>query len=73
MLFAGLLVSLAGLSACIASPSLDAREPASLILRGGHSSHLDTLSKNQRELFDYAMTGLDANFGPPFLVRAQNF
>lgn len=62
MLFTGLLVSLTGLSACLAS------SPPALVQRG---SYLNTLSKNQRELFNYAMTSLDANFGPPFMVRAQ--
>lgn len=31
-------------------------------------SYLDSLSTNQRNLFEYAMSGLDSNFGPPFLV-----
>lgn len=34
-----------------------------------NSSHLDTLPDKQRQLFEYAMEGLDAYFAPPFLVR----
>jgi hypothetical protein len=67
------LLAVAALPACL---SLDARAPGpvsreSLLdtARGANASYLETLSTNQRGLFDYVLDALDDNFSPPFLVR----
>ena len=44
---------------------------AAVVNRHGNGSHLNTLPQAQRQLFDYAMEGLDAYFKPPFLVSSS--
>ncbi|KAK7682357.1 hypothetical protein QCA50_014562 [Cerrena zonata] len=46
---------------------------AAVVNRHGNGSHLNTLPQLQRELFDYAMEGLDANYGAPFLFRSVRY
>lgn len=40
---------------------------------GSVASYVGQFSENQKVLFDYTLTGLDANFGPPFLVHVASF
>ncbi|KIY52468.1 hypothetical protein FISHEDRAFT_35228 [Fistulina hepatica ATCC 64428] len=41
--------------------------------RSNLSSYRDTLSTNQRALFDYAIEALDANWAPPFLFQTPRY
>ncbi|KAF8875318.1 hypothetical protein BD779DRAFT_1563870 [Infundibulicybe gibba] len=38
-----------------------------------NSSYVDSLPANQRALFEYTMSGLDANFAPPFLFGSPRY
>ncbi|KIY67025.1 hypothetical protein CYLTODRAFT_462105 [Cylindrobasidium torrendii FP15055 ss-10] len=52
---------------------LTAGIPGGVLLPRNDTSYLDSLSDNQRELFNYAMTGLDMNFAPPFIFESTRY
>lgn len=65
------LVVVIAFSTCFVSSRRHGTWPATstpLSIRRDNSSYLETLSENQRKLFEFAMSALDVNFAPPFLV-----
>ncbi|KAF9468734.1 hypothetical protein BDZ94DRAFT_1209084 [Collybia nuda] len=53
--------------------STDIRDAVDVFPSHTNNSYLNSLSSNQRQLFEYAMSGLDLNFGPPFLFNSPRY
>ncbi|KAJ7660427.1 hypothetical protein B0H17DRAFT_1212605 [Mycena rosella] len=78
MLLAIIVAVATALPACLASLPFDARAPASSEsfldpAPRANASYLESLSANQRRLFEYVLDALDENFSPPFLFDSPRY